>query len=227
MVIITYLIFKKGVGMNKKRQSFLSLLVVIVSSVIYANQSDFVTIAILAKDKAHTLPLYLRCIEHQTWPKAKTYLYIRTNNNNDNTAEILKAWLARVGDLYAEIYFDDTDLQEQVQKFGQHEWNGMRFKVLGKIRQDSIVWAYVQNSHYFVVDCDNFIHPNTLESLMKLKLPIVAPFMVRQGSYYSNFHAAIDKNGYLEESPLSEMIYDQVLKELFRFPSCIVVIYSV
>ena len=47
---------------------------------------EFVTIAILAKDKAHTLPLYLACIEAQTWPKKNTYLYIRTNNNNDETA---------------------------------------------------------------------------------------------------------------------------------------------
>ena len=44
--------------------------------------TEFVTIAILAKDKAHTLPLYLQCIEQQTWPAQQTYLYIRTNNNN-------------------------------------------------------------------------------------------------------------------------------------------------
>src|SRR5262249_21251959 len=55
-----------------------------------------VTIAILAKDKAHTLPLYLTCLEKQTWPKEKTNLYIRTNNNNDNTVQILKEWVEKV-----------------------------------------------------------------------------------------------------------------------------------
>lgn len=204
--------------MNEKRQSFLFLVFIVFSSVIYSNESDFVTIAILAKDKAHTLPLFLECIEHQTWPKSKTYLYVRTNNNNDNTLEILKTWLDRVGHLYAGLYFDDADVAEQIQQFGQHEWNATRFKILGKIRNDSIVWAYLQNSHYFVVDCDNFIKPHTLQALMKLKLPIVAPFMIKQGIYYSNFHAAVDKNGYLEQSPLSEMIYNQVVKGILQVP---------
>ena len=45
----------------------------------YAGDNEYVTIAILAKDKAHTLPLYLACIENQTWPKCNTNLYIRTN----------------------------------------------------------------------------------------------------------------------------------------------------
>ncbi len=53
---------------------------------------------------------------------------------------------------------------------------------------------------------------------MKLKLPIVAPFMIRYGLYYSNFHAAVDKNGYLQENPLSEMIYNQVVKGIIQVP---------
>lgn len=181
-------------------------------------EHDFVTIAILAKDKAHTLPLYLKCIESQTWPKNRTYLYIRTNNNNDNTVEVLTNWLKQVGDLYAGIYYDDTDVIEDIQKYGQHEWNSIRFKILGKIRNDSVVWAYSHKSHYFVADCDNFIKPTTLETMVNLKLPCVAPFMILQGSYYSNFHAAIDKNGYLAQSPLSELIYNQVIKGILQVP---------
>jgi len=179
---------------------------------------DVVTIAILAKDKAHTLPLYLKCIEHQTWPKKQTNLYIRTNNNNDKTAEILKEWVQKVGDQYAEIYFDDTDLPQQIQKYGQHEWNCERFKILGKIRQDSINWAYEHNSHYFVIDCDNFIKPHTIESLFKVNLSIVAPFIIIPGIYYANYHAAIDQNGYLKESPLYTMLYDQTIKGLVQVP---------
>lgn len=188
------------------------------SLIIQASETDFVTIAILAKDKAHTLPLYLKCIEHQTWPKKKTNLYIRTNNNNDNTLEIVQKWLEEVGDQYAEIYFDPTDVPQQIQKYGQHEWNGERFKILGKIRQDSIIWAYEHNSHYFVVDCDNFIKPHALEAVMKVNLPIVAPFLLYPGLYYANFHAAVDTNGYLAESPLYKMIFDQAIKGLVQVP---------
>jgi hypothetical protein len=161
------------------------------------NHNEFITIAILAKDKAHTLDLYLSCIENQTWPQSQTNLYIRTNNNNDNTAQILRDWIARVGNKYAQIYFDDTNVAEPVQNFGQHEWNYTRFKVLGKIRQDSVNWAYENNSHYFVADCDNFIFPDTIERLFNTNVPIVAPMLRCCASdIYSNYHFAIDENGY-------------------------------
>ena len=100
--------------------------------------TDIITVVILAKDKAHVLPFYLKCIESQTYPASKINLYIRTNNNNDHTASILKSWVEKVRTRYHEIYLDDSDVPEQVQQFAPHEWNGIRFKVLGKIRQDSI-----------------------------------------------------------------------------------------
>lgn len=161
------------------------------------SDSSYITIAILAKDKAHSLPFLLKCIEHQTWPKNKTYIYIRTNNNNDNTKELLEQWVQNVQGLYPKIYFNGENVEQQVQQYGQHEWNSTRFKVLGKIRQDSAVWAYENNSHYFVVDCDNFIQPNTIESMFNAQLPIVAPFLTCCTWYgYSNYHAAVDTNGY-------------------------------
>src|SRR5690349_2825571 len=94
----------------KRYFSLLLLLFLYCTKALDNKNSDYVTIAILAKDKAHTLPLYLSCIENQTWPKDKTYLYIRTNNNNDETAVILKQWIDQVKDYYAKIYFDDEDV---------------------------------------------------------------------------------------------------------------------
>jgi hypothetical protein len=202
---------------NELFSKFIQFFIVLCSAVMLPKY-DCVTVAILAKDKAHTLPLYLKCIEHQTWPKKKTNLYIRTNNNNDNTLEVLQSWLKEVGNQYAEIYFDATDVPQEIQKYRQHEWNCERFKILGKIRQDSIIWAYEHNSHYFVVDCDNFIKPHTLEAMMKLDLAIVAPFIYIPGIYYANYHAAIDVNGYLAESAYYNMIFDQSVKGLIQVP---------
>jgi len=186
---------------------------------------EYVTIAILAKDKAHTLPLYLSCIEKQTWPANKTYIYIRTNNNNDDTANILLQWVEKNRAHYADIYFDSSDVPEQVQKYGQHEWNGERFKVLGKIRQDSVTWAKAHASHYFVVDCDNFIAPHTLGALLNVNLPVVAP-LLRTGTdsgkgysnTYSNYHAAIDTYGYMADSPLYYPLLEQQIKGLVQVP---------
>lgn len=178
---------------------------------------ECVTIAILAKDKAHTLPLYLSCLERQTWPANKTYLYIRTNNNTDNTAQILKDWIARVGKKYAKIYFDDSDVTVPIEQFGQHEWNYTRFKVLGDIRQASVDWAYKHNSHYFVADCDNFIHPDTIENLLATHLPIVAPLLrCSSQKYYSNYHDIVDHNGYYTPSTLYYDILEQRITGLIE-----------
>ena len=179
--------------------------------------NEFVTITILAKDKSHCLPLYLFCIENQTYPKKLTNLYIRTNNNNDTTAQMLREWIKKVGQEYAHIYFDDSDVPQNIQQYKQHEWNYERFKVLGKIRQDSIQWAIDKNSHYFVVDCDNFIFPFTLESLFDANLPIVAPLLYSNNAY-SNFHANIDANGYCWNSPLYLPILNREIKGLIQMP---------
>ena len=172
-----------------------------------------VTIAILAKNKAHTLPLYLRCIERQTWPKIRTSLYVHTNDNTDESETILSDWLARVSALYANVFFSNVSVNEQLRRFGQHEWNALRFKILGRIRQDSIEWARRRHSHYFVADCDNFIVPDTIESLVHANaLPIVAPMLRTGATAYSNFHAAIDANGYFANSPF----YDPLLRRELR-----------
>ena len=180
--------------------------------------TDTVTIAILAKDKGHTLNEYLSCIEKQTWPKCKTYLYVRTNNNNDNTSEILKNWLSKVQDQYLEVYFDDSNVEQHVENYGQHEWNCERFKVLGKIRQDSVNWAFAKQSHYFVADCDNFIKPCVIETLVNANKPIIAPFLRTANTYYSNYHAAIDQNGYLADCPLYYQIFNQEIRDLVEVP---------
>jgi len=181
--------------------------------------NEFITIAILAKDKAHVLDFYLSCIEAQTWPANQTYLYIRTNNNNDETAQILRDWVARIGYKYPKIYFDDTNVDVPVEQYGQHEWNGDRFKVLGKIRQDSVDWAFANASHYFVVDCDNFILPDTLQCMMDSNQPIVAPLLYcNENSLYSNYHFAIDENGYCQNSPFYYNVYFREIKGFIEVP---------
>ena len=91
-----------------------------------------VVVAILAKDKTHTLPHYLRSLELQTWPRNQTVLWIRSNNNNDTgTIDLLRRWVARHGSNYRYVHQDYTDVPERVERFGQHEWNAERFRVLG------------------------------------------------------------------------------------------------
>jgi hypothetical protein len=163
-----------------------------------------ILIAILAKQKAPVLPLYLKCIEALDYPKSKLHLHIRTNNNTDDTAAILAAWVERVGNAYGGVEMNAADVTEPVEQFGVHEWNPLRFSVLGRIRAESIERAVALGCRfYFVADVDNFVVPRTLRALVELDLPIVAPLVrhARAGSRYANFHAKVDENGYFLDCP--------------------------
>ena len=182
------------------------------------DQNTKVVIAILVKQKAHCLPRFLQCIESQTWPKNRTHLYIRTNNNKDNTTELLRAWLTEIKDKYASWYFDDKDVTEKVEKYGQHEWNATRFRVLGRIRQESIAHALRLGAHYFVADCDNFCSSDTLSSLFATNLPVVGPMLTSNTSLYSNFHNEIDAEGYYRPNTLYDAIHRRNVRGLICVP---------
>jgi GR25 family glycosyltransferase involved in LPS biosynthesis len=166
-----------------------------------------VVVAILAKDKAHCLPRYLKCLENQTWPKSRTLIYVRTNNNNDTTRELLEAWVEtqrkitrkKDGRGYMSLHMDATDVETKVQQWAPHEWNGQRFKVLGAIRRASVEYAMQNDAHYFVADCDNFIAPSTLETMCESGYDAIAPVLTTS-RYYSNFHFKADKDGYMDQT---------------------------
>jgi hypothetical protein len=175
-----------------------------------------ILVAILAKDKAPCLPRYLECLLNQTFPKNKTHLYIRTNDNNDNTEEILKEFISK--NTYASVFFDSSSISEELKQFGHHEWNVKRFKILGKIRQDSIEYAKTRNLDYFVADLDNYIIPTTLERMSMVRaLGVVSPMLVSK-TYYANYHADVDNNGYLKECTLYRDILFKKTVGLIKVP---------
>lgn len=177
--------------------------------------TETVTIAILAKDKAHCLPIFLSCIYNQTFPKNRTYLYIRTNNNTDRTKEILDAWVEKVQSEYLDIFYDTEETPEPVQDYKPHQWNPLRFAVLGWLRQDSIRWAQKKGSHYFVADCDNFIIPETLSALLQTNLPVVGPLLTTTTTY-ANFHEKTTPDGYLQPNPEYFFLLYQRFKGLIQ-----------
>jgi hypothetical protein len=156
-----------------------------------------VCIAILARDKEVVLPLYCKCLQEQSYPKKNISLYVRSNNNADNTVSFLKKWIESVRDDYAEVYENYEDLENiEYDQHRHHDWTSLRFSILGKIRQDSLQWASERGYDYFVIDCDNFIVPQTLISLVETHLPIVGP-LLRHNSNYANYHNEVDNQGYM------------------------------
>ncbi len=191
--------------------------------------APLVSIAILAHNKENALPIFLHCIEALDYPKDRIALYIRTNNNNDQTTPILDSWVNTLrvrettvaADRYHSVFYDSSDIEGAPKEHGRMEWTGERFKVLGAIRQASVAHAQrIGADFYFVVDCDNFLGRNTLRELVAVNLPVVAPFL-RVGMstrIYSNYHAAINDTGYYKDTPLYYWIFNKEAKGLIEVP---------
>jgi GR25 family glycosyltransferase involved in LPS biosynthesis/glycosyltransferase involved in cell wall biosynthesis len=180
-----------------------------------------VMIAILAKQKAPALPLYLDCIAALDYPKSAITLYIRTNNNTDETELLLRDWVAKIGAHYAAVIFDAENVAAPVERFASHEWNAERFSVLGKIRNESLAQARAAGcAFYFVADCDNFIRPGTLRELVALNLPIVAPLLrtIDPTRFYSNYHAEIDAQGYFQNCDQYQWILNRWIRGVLEVP---------
>jgi len=192
-----------------------------------------VFLALLVKQKEAVLPLFLESLNDWDYPKENIFIYIRTNNNTDNTKQLLEEWVEEYGDKYKGLIYNSEDVPEKVEQYDVHFWNGERFRVLGKIRQESMNQALLTDcEYYFVVDTDNFLFPETLKELVKLDLPIVAPFLryavalgenadtpieaaKREGHmsrYYSNYHDKVDDFG----SIIAEDIYYKILNQEVR-----------
>jgi hypothetical protein len=196
-----------------------------------------VFLALLVKQKEAVLPLFLESLNDWDYPKENIFIYIRTNNNTDNTKKLLEEWIEEYGDKYKGLIYNSEDVPEKVEKYDVHFWNGERFRILGKIRQESMNQALLTDcEYYFVVDTDNFLFPETLKELVKLDLPIVAPFLryavalgenadtpveaaKREGHmsrYYSNYHDKVDDFGSIIPEDLYYKILNQEVKGLIE-----------
>jgi len=184
---------------------------------------DTVVVAILAKDKGYCLHFYLQCILNQTFPKKQIHLYIRTNDNNDTTAEILAQFVDKHRDQYLSVYMDTSSVKPSLKAYKEHEWNAERFRVLGAIRKESVKYAAERGAHYFVVDVDNFIVPTVLETMVQQKsFGVIAPMLECHRNsalhLYSNFHADIDDNGYYINNPNYNLIHSRTIKGILEVP---------
>jgi len=186
------------------------------------NVNDDVVIAVLAKDKEYCIKFYLDCIYNLNYDKKKIHLYIRSNDNNDKTEEILKEFIDKHSKEYGSIYYNFESINETLKDIGHREWTKERFKILGKIRQQSVDYAIKKKSHYFVVDCDNFITSNSLKILMEKldKYKVIAPMLNSQKrkKWYSNFFMEVTDEGYCKVSNYYYVILNRQKRGIFEVP---------
>jgi GR25 family glycosyltransferase involved in LPS biosynthesis len=178
-----------------------------------AEREPIVFVALLVKQKGLILPMWLKSMSEWDYPKERMILYIRSNNNTDHTQEVLRDWINENRQYYRLVIEDYKDVVENVEKYGVHEWNAVRFKVLGRIRNESLrIASSTKSDFYWVVDVDNFIKPHTLSKMVSHNLPVVAPFLKcadTDSPAYSNYHFVTDARGYY----LDDSRYHQILRQ--------------
>ncbi len=184
-------------------------------------ENKTVLLAILARNKAHILPQFFNCIENLDYNKKLISIYVNTNNNEDNTKEMIENWLKRNGALYNQVIFDSHEIQS-LSSTKPHEWTSERFKILGEIRNKSLKKAKeYKNDYYFVIDCDNFIAPFTLKELISKEKPIIAPLLraiPESNDPYSNYFCDITAKGYYKDHPDYMKILNHQKVGTFRVP---------
>ena len=183
--------------------------------------------AILAKDGSKVLDFFLECLLAQDFPLKQVYLYVRTNDNNDDTSEKLKSFLATHGDLFRGSIYDESSVNSEVKEYAIHEWNRTRYKVMAEIRQTSLNYAKEHDfDFYFTSDVDNFLLPSTLSSLVQLNTTAVTPLLrmvvpsnpvASENCFYSSFHHKIEKsNGQFILTEFGRQIATQDIQGIFE-----------
>ena len=75
-----------------------------------------ICVAILAKQKESMLPSWLKSLEAWDYPKDRMELYIRTNNNTDQTGVMLRDWIYNNIGKYHGIMSDFSDIDTRYAK---------------------------------------------------------------------------------------------------------------
>ena len=97
-----------------------------------SSEDKTVLLAILARNKEHTLPHFLNCIDNLEYDKKKIVVYINTNNNQDSTKELLESWVKKNEKEYALVEFETHEIDE-MESTRPHEWTAERFKTLSNL----------------------------------------------------------------------------------------------
>lgn len=162
------------------------------------SEKPLVLVHLLAKNKAKTLSLYLETMDAWDYPKDRIVLYVKTNNNEDGTGELLKDWLEPRQANYNRVIFEDNDIPRPINGTANHDWTTERLNVLRGLRDKGLRVATEYGcDFYFVSDVDNYLLPQTLSKLVDADMPVIAPMLhlaIDGTEVYDSDHIALAAN---------------------------------
>ncbi|KAF3844123.1 hypothetical protein F7725_016171 [Dissostichus mawsoni] len=179
-----------------------------------------VVVALVCRNSAHSLPLFLGALERLNYPKDRIALWVATDHNTDTTA-ILRDWLVKAQNDYHYVEWrpDDETRFAFEDEVGPKHWNNLRYEHVMKLRQAALetareIWA----DYLLVADCDNLLtNTDMLWKLMSENKTIVAP-MLESRAAYSNFWCGMTSQGYYKRTPAYVPIRKQERRGCFAVP---------
>uniref|UniRef100_A0AAQ6AHH3 procollagen galactosyltransferase n=1 Tax=Amphiprion ocellaris TaxID=80972 RepID=A0AAQ6AHH3_AMPOC len=179
-----------------------------------------VVIALVCRNSAHSLPLFLGAVERLNYPKDRIALWVATDHNTDNTTAILRDWLIKVQNYYHYVEWRPEDEPSAFEdEVGPKHWNNLRYEHVMKLRQAALetareIWA----DYLMVADCDNLLtNQDVLWKLMRENKTIVAP-MLESRAAYSNYWCGMTSQGYYKRTPAYMPIRKQERRGCFAVP---------
>ncbi|KAF5402016.1 Collagen beta-1 O-galactosyltransferase [Paragonimus heterotremus] len=171
-----------------------------------------VYVGILVRNKAHSLPYFLRGLEMQAYPTDRIALHFVCDNSIDNSVFVLDHWIDAVRDKYHQVTMDvGGDELEQTTMWSKEHYEHVIQRRQYLLNSSRLSWA----DFYFSIDADVILmNPNTLDRLVNISLKpvevdsgqavdmsVVAPLInCTTSEYYSNFWGAMTEEGYYKRS---------------------------
>lgn len=191
---------------------FVSLIFFITFPASYGSSSKkpTVLITILVRNKAHTLPYFLTFLERLNYPKDRLHLWIQSDNNIDNSIEILSTWIKTESDKYhgVEVNFDEKTHGFEDED-GIADWSTQRFLHIMDLREKALTAGRLMWADFvWMLDADVFlVNANALDELVSKNQTVVAPLLKSDG-LYSNFWAGMtDDYYYLRTDKYEPILY--------------------
>lgn len=177
--------------------SYIAHLLASAKFIVAENGQPTLLVAIIARNKAHILPYFFGYLEQQDYPKSRISLWIYTDHNVDNTAEMIEAWTRSSLKNYHQInvtvkeggYFPDEN--------GKQQWTRERYRHVIRLREEALHLGRATWLDFVLfLDCDALlVNPATLTELVRENKTVIAP-MLDSRSAYSNFWCGMNEKGY-------------------------------
>lgn len=180
------------------------------SSSKFAEIKPSISVSVLVRNKAHSLPYFLHHLEELDYPKNRMHIDFRLDNTIDKSGRILEAWVNEVRGLYhgLDLFMDEINSRPV-----SPNWSEDHYEHLIRLRQAALDRAYELNSDFFfILDADVILLNNaTLRQLVEVSsipsrdypypITVVAPMLnCTTSDVFSNFWGDMTEEGYYKRS---------------------------